>query len=112
MAILRSSDGKFYEVPDEQLDSYEIPSEEVKSKLEDAGDMPAGPRGGMGPGELPPGVVIQVYSGRGRGGAGGRQQQGPQGGTGGQEGEVQAYNYCPFRNCFRNCFRSCFRNCH
>lgn len=110
MAILRSSDGKFYEVPDEQLDSYEIPSEEVKEKLDEAGEMQAGPRGGMGPGELPPGVVIQVYGGRGKGGQGGR--TGPQTGGSGQQGEVQAYNYCPFRNCFRNCFRSCFRNCY
>ena len=33
MAILRSTDGKFYEVPDEQLEDKLIPGEEVKAKL-------------------------------------------------------------------------------
>ncbi|MDF1753020.1 MAG: hypothetical protein P1U89_09620 [Verrucomicrobiales bacterium] len=34
MAILRSTDGKFYEIPDEQLEDKLIPGEEVKAKLE------------------------------------------------------------------------------
>jgi hypothetical protein len=30
MAILRSLDGKFYEVPDKDLENYEMPEERVK----------------------------------------------------------------------------------
>ena len=89
MAILRSSEGKFYDVPDAELANFEIPPEQVKEMLGAFGQGPGGP-GGPGPGE---------------GGAG-------------QGGEVQPYGYCPpWRNCFRkfrNCFRNCsgFRNCH
>ena len=36
MAILRSSDGKFYDVPDEQLEDKQIPGDEVKTKLKSA----------------------------------------------------------------------------
>ena len=32
MAILRSSDGKFYDVADDQLDDKMIPAEEIKQK--------------------------------------------------------------------------------
>ena len=70
MAILKSAEGKFYEVPDDQLASCEIPSEEVKQKLEEAGCTPGG---GGGPrsmrGGLPPQVVIQVFGGARGGGA-------------------------------------------
>ena len=38
MAILRSIDGKFYNIPDEQLDQHFVPAEEVKSKLAAAAD--------------------------------------------------------------------------
>lgn len=34
MAILRSTDGKFYDVPDEQLEGMLVPGEEVKAKLQ------------------------------------------------------------------------------
>ena len=34
MAILRSTDGKFYDIPDEQLEDKLIPGEQVKAKLE------------------------------------------------------------------------------
>ncbi|MEM7014734.1 MAG: hypothetical protein AAF585_25015 [Verrucomicrobiota bacterium] len=36
MAILRSMDGKFYNVPDDQLESHLVPADEVKAKLDDA----------------------------------------------------------------------------
>ena len=36
MAILRSTDGKFYDIPDEQLESALIPGEQVKDKLQSA----------------------------------------------------------------------------
>ena len=37
MAILRSVDGKFYEVPDKDLAKLEIPADEVREKLGDIG---------------------------------------------------------------------------
>ena len=82
MAILRSADGKFYDVPDDELSNYEIPADQVK------GMLAAGPQGpGPGPG---PGV-------------------GPQGGGAVQPyGYCPPWRNC-FRNCFRNC--SGFRNC-
>ena len=33
MAILRTSDGKFYRIPDCELDHYLVPAEEVKEQL-------------------------------------------------------------------------------
>lgn len=88
MAILRSADGKFYDVPDDELANYEVPAEQVKGLLSASAQGPGpGPGPGFGPG---PGM-------------------GPRGG-----GQVQPYGYCPpWRNCFRNCFRNCsgFRNC-
>jgi len=49
MAILRGLDGKFYEVPDTQLDSYLIPEDKVKEKMSEA-CPPGGGRGGTPPG--------------------------------------------------------------
>ncbi len=40
MAILRSSDGKFYDVSDDQLEGKMIPADEVKSRLTKAGPGP------------------------------------------------------------------------
>ncbi len=34
MAILRSTDGKFYDIPDDQLEDKLVPGNEVKAKLE------------------------------------------------------------------------------
>ncbi len=33
MAILRSSDGRFYNVPDEDLEKFLVPADEVKTQL-------------------------------------------------------------------------------
>jgi hypothetical protein len=33
MAILRALDGKFYDLPDDTLDQYLIPADQVRSKL-------------------------------------------------------------------------------
>lgn len=64
MAILKSAEGKFYDVADDQLAGCEIPPEQVKQKLEEAGCATAGggPRGPMR-GGAPPQVVIQVFGG-------------------------------------------------
>ena len=42
MAILRSVDGKFYEVPDKDLEKFEVPADEVREKLGDMGAAGAG----------------------------------------------------------------------
>jgi hypothetical protein len=45
MAILRSLEGTFYEIPDSELDKYEVPPDQVKRLMESAGQKPpAGPR--------------------------------------------------------------------
>jgi hypothetical protein len=62
MAILRSVDGKFYEVPDDKVESFLVPEDKVKEKLSGgkegaaqagpgraAGGPPPGPSGGRGP---------------------------------------------------------------
>ena len=55
MAILRSSDGKFYDVPDDEAHKYEVPREKVKDLLSKAGGPPSGGPGGGGPGGGRPG---------------------------------------------------------
>jgi hypothetical protein len=40
MAILRSLDGRFYEIPDELLPNYLIPTEKVNERLEGNGGDP------------------------------------------------------------------------
>ena len=91
MAILRSVDGKFYEVPDKNLDKYEIPADQLREKLGDQAQAEPGPSG-PGAGSGGPGggggsqVVIQIHGG------GGAQGGGAQGGAGADNGEeVQPY---------------------
>jgi len=77
MAILRGVDGKFFDVPDDQLETFEVPREKVKELLEKSGGPQAtqgGPPPGGGQGGPPPGapIVVQIYGGApGGGGAGG-----------------------------------------
>ena len=117
MAILRSVDGKFYEVPDKDLEKFEIPADQVREKLGDQaqaepggpGAGPGGPGGGGGGGSQ---VVIQIHGGAQGGGAPG----GGQGAPAGEDGdEVQPY-WGWWRNCWRNCWRNhwnnCWRNCY
>ena len=86
MAILRSTDGKFYNIPDENLGEYEMSPDDVKQHV-----------GSGGPGYGP-----------GPGGPGGG--PGPQGG--GYGPEVTPQSGC-WRNCWRNCWsRNCWRNCY
>jgi hypothetical protein len=40
MAIVRSLDGSFYEVPDELLPGYLIPADKVKERLKSSGGEP------------------------------------------------------------------------
>ena len=82
MAILRSMDGKFYNIPDDTLGEYDMGPEEVKEQI---GAVGGGPEGGPGPQGGGPGAV---------------QPQRPRGGHG-----------C-WHNCWHNCWsRNCWRNC-
>ncbi len=108
MAILRSVDGQFYEIPDDQLSRFLVPEDKVKEKLQEAGGPGpgGGPPPGMGGGGAP--VVIQVFGGGARvvrgGGPGGPQ------GRRQQSAEVSAYSGCggpPWHNCWHNCWRNC-----
>ena len=90
MAILRSSDGKFYDVPDEEAHKYEVPREKVKDLLSKAGGPPGG--GGGGPGRPGPHgspnapVVINIFPPPGGG---------PHGAPGGPQegGDVDPYRW-------------------
>ena len=45
MAIVRSLEGMFYDVPDDELGKYQVPPDQVKKLMESAGGRPpAGPR--------------------------------------------------------------------
>ena len=50
MAILRSLEGKFYDIPDEEAQKYEVPREQVKDLLAKAGGPPPAGGGHNGPG--------------------------------------------------------------
>lgn len=67
MAILRSADGTFYDVPDTVAEQYKVPAEEVKSKMDSMGaKLPSGPgmsqpgqQGGM---QGSPQIVVQFIT--------------------------------------------------
>jgi hypothetical protein len=65
MAILRSLDGRFFEIPDDQVDRFLIPEDQVKAKLAGAGapEAQAGPPSGGegGPPSGSPTIVVQIY---------------------------------------------------
>jgi hypothetical protein len=109
MAILRSNDGKFYDISDEQLEGKLIPAEQIKEKLSSVGVGPAEGPVGPGPQMMVPGasgqVVIQIYTSAE--GAGVYEAPPEEGG----EGDVEAHGYCWRRNYFSNCWRrNCWRN--
>jgi hypothetical protein len=64
MAILRSLDGRFFEIPDSQVEQFLIPEDKVKEKLEGAG-APMVPPGGegqqAGPPPGTPTIVVQIF---------------------------------------------------
>ena len=120
MAILRSVDGKFYEVPDDKLDAFLIPEDKVKEKLNEAGAGQAcgggGPPSGPRRGAAGPQIVINIRGG----GAPISMGSGP-GAPGGApcpsaEPEVAPYHhsshghghYCGgWHNCWQNCWQNC-----
>lgn len=111
MAILRSSDGKFYDIADDQLEGRLIPAEQIKEKLGAVGVGPDEGPVGPGPQMVVPGtggqVVIQIYTSSPDAGG----YEAPQGGGESGEGSVEAHGYCWRRNYFNNCWRrNCWRN--
>lgn len=113
MAILRSSDGRFYDIEDDQLESRLIPAEQIKEKLGAVGVGPSPGPVGPAPQMVVPGsggqVVIQIYTSPESQGA---YEGGPD--EPGGEGEVEAHGWCWRRNHFCNHWRrNCWRNhCH
>src|SRR5262249_24856928 len=65
MAILRSLDGRFFEIPDSQVEQFLIPVDKVKEKLEGAGAPIVPPAGGEGQQAGPPSgtptIVVQIF---------------------------------------------------
>lgn len=133
MGILRGVDGRFYEVPDEDMEKFLVPDDKVKDLLREDVTAEPGPGGGGGGGRGPGGsgpqaipgtggqVVINVFTsppGDSMGG-GGMSQPPPQqaGGGDSDDPEVtaqQCWRNCRWRNCrWRNCtWRNCrWRNC-
>lgn len=116
MAILRSVDGRFYEVPDDQLGQYEVPPDQVKQKLQQAGEsLPQGPSPSGGYSGPPPGgglVYVTVMGAPGGIGAGAPMAGGPMGAPSGMPAEVQPHSGCGWRNCWHNCWHNCWKNHH
>ena len=82
MAILRSMDGKFYNVPDSELESRLVPAEEVKAKLNAA--TPAGAEAKNAPADDDSVVV--------------------------PHGHHHCWHNCWRRNCWRNCWHNCWHH--
>ena len=66
MAIVRTVDGTFYDVPDSELEQYKVPPDQVKGLMEGAGQkLPSGPQqqqSGKPNGEAAPGspqILVQ-----------------------------------------------------
>src|SRR5438132_3507868 len=66
MAIVQSVDGKFYEIPDDQLDKFLVPEDKVKEKLDAAAGSapPPGPPSGPPPSGGSPTIVVQIFGAR------------------------------------------------
>jgi hypothetical protein len=106
MAILRSLDGKFYELPDEDLEKFEMSEEKVKEMGGDVGGGEMAQPEGGDPGMMhqdPPGT-ININLNLGGGGGGGQmmpppqQQQGQQGEQQQQQGDVQGHGWVIYHN--------------
>ena len=89
MAILRSVDGKFYELSDDELEQYQV-SEDLVSQ------------------------IAQAIGGGGSGGPVGAPEAGP-GGDEGPGGDVEPYHHrhryrrrYRWRNCWHNSWRNCY----
>ena len=101
MAILRSSDGKFYDVDDSVLAGKEVKPENAPQGAQ--GGSP--PDGGGGIGGL--GGLIQIIVNVPPGGGG--SPDAGQGAPAGDEGDVEGHRRC-WGNYWRNCWRNYWRN--
>lgn len=81
MAILRSMDGKFYNIPDSELESHLVPADEVKSKLNSAAPSEAESKN---PQAKDDGAVVPHGHGH------------------------RHWHNCWRRNCWRNCWHNCW----
>ncbi len=110
MAVVRSLEGTFYDIPESELEQYKVPPDQVKGLMEAAGQKPPqnpGPqqpgRGqGQGQGQGQggtggsPQILVQfiMQGGGGAGGGGAQQQKQPQGApAGGEEENVEPQWY-------------------
>ena len=117
MAIVRSQDGKFYDVDDNALEGKEVKREDLPKELQGRGEAEPGGAGvgggGMGAGNLA--GLIQIIVNLPEGApppTGGKPGEGAQAGAGGEE-DVAGHNFCwanNWRNVWRNCWRNCWRN--
>lgn len=128
--IVKSIDGRFFEVDEELLEDKEIKPESLPDEAKQPGKKPqgAGPRKqspqGMQNSGAPVQVIINMPQGQGnqpqpsvvtnRPGPVKAPSEGEDGDVEGQSW-LNCFNNCfynCFSNCFNNCFRNCFRNCY
>jgi hypothetical protein len=120
MAILRSVDGQFYEIPDDQLSQYLVPPDKVKEKLGSVGGEgapssdPGPPPAGHGSG---PAIIVQIIGGAMPPPGGGAPP--PSGGTApapaeASSSEVQPYSgwWNSWRNTWGPHWHNWWRNVH
>src|SRR5204863_9189037 len=111
MAIVRSQDGHFFEVPDEELKKYEMKQADIPESAKGSPDLSQG-TGMSGPGQgVSPVQIIVNYMQPG-------QMQGPSGGgegekaaegaaAGSAQGQDVGGRYCGhWHNWWRNCRRN------
>jgi|GEM_PF-1746127 len=120
MAIVRSQEGHFFEVPDTELSKYAMKQEDIPESAKASPDLTQGT--GMGPmgsgggqGVSPVQIIVNYMGGMGGGMGGGPQggegqAQGAEAGAQGQKQDVGG-RYCGhWHNCWRNCWRNYWRN--
>jgi len=111
MAIVRSQDGHFFEVPDEVLKQHEIKSEDVPGGARESGPSLSQGSGMVGPnGGVSPVQIIVNYIQGGGGGQGGGMQGPPASDKPADAAQDVGGRYCNWRNCWHNCWRNCWRN--
>ena len=69
MAVVRSLEGTFYDIPESELEQYKVPPDQVKGLMEAAGQKPP-----QNPGPQQPGRGQGQGQGQGQGGTGGSPQ--------------------------------------
>ena len=101
MAVVRSLEGTFYDIPDSELEQYKVPADQVKGLMEAAGQKPpsnpgpqqAGQGQGQGQGQGgSPQILVQFIT---QGAGAGQQQKQPQAAqqAGGEEEKVEPQWY-------------------